>query len=856
MRLPESPDLHKVLLEAEKISRLAGGIVCSTHYLLAFCEASPNPAEQVILRKGLDEDGIADLMFERADLIEEPPGILVAIKDKAQGIAESCQSSKINSLHLLYALTSVSRSAAYRLMESKGIAVARFRAEILSYLSGNMPRWLKPYCRPYGSCKSSFAFSGIARDDRPLQPELSGVEMSDSVNGGAEAIEEQVQEEQVGPPMASLASPEVPAASGDGPSLHSQAEVIGETVPASDLARQQGKTTTATMTTGPAASASPFGLNKEEYPFLLAHGRNLSLDAYNKKLDPLIGGEREVERLLDVLNKRRSNNPCVVGDPGVGKTAMVEGLARSLMKEQLQRGVPGERIIVELNIGKLISGTQLRGSFAEKMIGIKEEVHKASGRVIIFFDEVHNLVGAGASGDAPQDAANDLKAALSRGQFPCIGATTPDEYRRSIEADKALARRFQPVFVEEPNEATTLEILRGVVGRYAQFHRVEYLPEAIEAALSMSVRYITERCLPDKAITIIDEAGGRARREGREIVDRVLVSKVVSGISRIPVEKLLVSDRRKLLKMEELLAAEYVGHRDIVNRICDAIRRNYAGFHSQRPIGSFLYLGPTGVGKTELVKVLAQHLFDDRDAVIRLDMSEFTEAHSLSKLIGAPPGYKGHEQGGRLTEEVRRRPYRVVLFDEMEKAHREVLLILLQILDEGRLTDSLGRRVDFSHTLVILTSNIGAEIFGRQASRIGFGAEDKGTSEKRLEQEVLDAARQSMPIELWNRIEHRLVFSPLSPSEIREVARLKISRSSERLQKERGIAYVVEDAALGYLLDHGGYDPELGARPMRQTIERLIESEIAMKILRGEFSAGDTVDVTCGEQGLSFRVRS
>ncbi len=612
-----------------------------------------------------------------------------------------------------------------------------------------------------------------------------------------------------------------------------------------------------------------YTLDPEVYPFLARLGRNLSLMAIQGQLDDLVGRDSEIARLTDVLNKRRSNNPLLVGPPGVGKTAIVEGLALDMagLREDEDESMRDERIIVELEMGRLLSGTQLRGSFSERLIGIKDEVAKAKGRIVVFLDELHTWIGAGASGDGGADAAGELKAALARGRFPCIGATTNDEYTRYVESDPAFKRRFQVIEVAEPSPEDCAIIMRGVMPAYAQHHKVTYEDDAIEAAIRFSQRYIPDERLPDKAIGVLDLAGSRARRMRKPQVDRAIVARVVSDQTGVPMEKLLMTDRERFLRMEEILGANLIGHRAVIKRVCEVIRRNHAGFHSGRPIGSFLFLGPTGVGKTELVKVLADFLFRDRNAIVRLDMSEYRESHAVSRLIGAPPGYVGHEHGGQLTEAIRKKPYQIVLLDEVEKSHPEVLNILLQLLDDGRLTDGKGRTINFANTVIIMTSNLGSEYLSAgveavtQHRQIGFGNVETPlpvSRELRLTEEiaqnVLGTARGTLSPELWNRIEERVVFGPLTREEVGRIAHLQMRDSARRLAAEREIYIEATEAVYDLLIDRGGYDPSLGARPMRQTLQRLIEVPVSERIISGAIKSGDHVKVDVEKGELVFKV--
>ncbi|TDP62968.1 AAA family ATPase [Bradymonas sediminis] len=596
--------------------------------------------------------------------------------------------------------------------------------------------------------------------------------------------------------------------------------------------------------------AASYELDKDQYPNLVKFGRNITAQAARGRVDRVVGRDAEILQLIDVLGKRRSNNPVLVGEAGVGKTAIVEGLSREFVKLAQDGNRLGKRAIIELELGRILSGTHLRGSFSERLIGIKDEVEAAGGDVIVFLDEMHSWMTAGGGGDGT-DAAGELKTALARGRFPCIGATTHDEFRKFVESDPAFVRRFQLVFVDEPDIDTARHIADGIRGHYEKHHGVRYDDAALDAAVRLSHRYIYQRRLPDKAIGVLDLAGSRAARTGESLVGRELVAEIVAEMAGIPPGRLSQGDRQRFLDMETHLQDGVIGHREVIGTLSDLIRRNYAGFRGRRPIGSLLFLGPTGVGKTEMVKVLADFLFHDRDAVVRLDMSEFMEAHSVSRMLGAPPGYVGHEQGGQLTEAVRRRPYQIVLLDEIEKAHPDVLNILLQLFDEGQLTDGRSRNVNFSNTVIIMTSNLGAEVFSEQNARasrgrIGFGgdsASSSGDKSRKMTDDVLGAARGHFRPELWNRIDEKLVFLPLERDEIASIAKLQLEDSKSRLFDESGITLEFSPSIIDFLIDHGGFDPELGARPMRQTIQRLIEGAVARLILSGEVTRGGAMRV-------------
>jgi ATP-dependent Clp protease ATP-binding subunit ClpC len=474
------------------------------------------------------------------------------------------------------------------------------------------------------------------------------------------------------------------------------------------------------------------------------------------------------------------------------------------------------------------------------------EVKRANGRIVLFIDEVHTLF---TGGDAPDDLAHELKASLARGELPCIGATTDVEYRKYVERDAALARRFSPIHIAEPSAEDAIEILRGIAPRYEVHHGITYEPSAVECAVELSVRYLSEQTLPDKAIGLLDLAGARTRRREGAIVDREAVAQVVAEKVRVPVERLLVSDAQRLLELEQHLSGHVVGHADVMRSISDALRKGAAGFHGHRPLATFLFLGSTGVGKTETARALNE-LFFMGCAMTRIDMSELSESHAVAKLVGAPPGYVGHDSGGQLTEAIRHRPYQLVLLDEIEKAHVDVLQSLLPLLEDGRLTDGKGRTVDCTHTIVVMTSNLGAPHGGGGQGPIGFRDGSK-TTKKGLSA-ALQAARRALPPELWNRIDEPLFFGPLSRTEVGEIARRMLSGVANQLRERQGVELRVDDTAIDSLVELGGYDAELGARPMRRVIGRLVEAPLAAAILGGEIERGDAIVAHGDAEGIRF----
>ena len=639
-------------------------------------------------------------------------------------------------------------------------------------------------------------------------------------------------------------------------------------------------------------------------------GRNLTQLAREAKLDPVIGREKEIERVMQVLSRRTKNNPVLIGEPGVGKTAIVEGLATHIVKGEVPETLKGKQIYT-LDLGALVAGSRYRGDFEERLKKVLKEI-RTRGDIVLFIDELHTLVGAGAA-EGAIDAASILKPMLARGELQTIGATTRDEYRKHLEKDAALERRFQPIYVDQPTVAHTIEILKGLRDRYEAHHRVSYTDDALVAAANLADRYISDRFLPDKAIDLIDEAGSRMRIRRmtappvvREVDERIAevklkkesaidaqdferaarlrdqekqlieekaqrerewksgemdilaeideeeIAEVLSVWTGIPVYKLTEEETQKLLRMEDELHKRIVDQSEAVVAVSRAIRRTRAGLKDpRRPSGSFIFLGPSGVGKTELSKTLAEFLFGDESALIQLDMSEYMEKHTVSRLIGSPPGYVGYEEGGQLTERVRRKPFSVILFDEIEKAHPDVFNVLLQILEDGHLTDAQGHQVDFKNTVVIMTSNLGTRDI-QKGPGIGFatgGAEDHMPYEK-MKDRVMDELKKSFRPELLNRIDEVIVFHSLSRENVKEIVDLLLKRVREQL-KAKDVEIELTDAAKD-LLAEKGYDVALGARPLRRTIQRMVEDQLSEKLLHKEFKAGETIIVDAVDGEIVF----
>jgi len=646
---------------------------------------------------------------------------------------------------------------------------------------------------------------------------------------------------------------------------------------------------------------------ESRYRTLEKFSRDLTKLAREKKLDPVIGRDDEILRVIRVLSRRTKNNPVLIGEAGVGKTAIVEGLAQKIVENDVPENLLNRRV-VSLDLGAMIAGSRFRGEFEERLKAAMEEIHKAQGEIILFIDELHTVVGAGAAQGA-MDASNMLKPALARGELQCVGATTLDEYRQHIERDSALERRFAPIFVDEPTVEETIDMLHGLRNRYEAHHKITFSDEALVAAARLSSRYVTDRQLPDKAIDLIDEAAAklrvalhtlptdlkdlkvqldqltaeeeeahnvrdyeraankraeRMRLEGEfaagrekwqseqkldEVVDDEDIAEVVASWTGIPVTQMLETEAQKLLHMEERLHERIVAQDKAIAALSDAIRRSRSGLSDpRRPIGSFVFLGSSGVGKTELAKALAWFLFDDEDALIRVDMSEYREQHTVSRLFGAPPGYVGYDQGGQLTEQVRRRPYSVVLFDEIEKAHPDVWNALLQILDDGRLTDGQGRTVNFRNTVVVMTSNVGTSFVNRSGA-LGFaGVRDgeEAESHKRIE----DALKDTFRPEFINRIDEIIIFEQLSVEDVIAIVDMQMKEVSERLA-DHGVQIQLTQRAKEWLADQG-YDEDFGARPLKRAIQRYVESALSVRLLKGEFDDGDHILIDEKEGELTF----
>lgn len=653
--------------------------------------------------------------------------------------------------------------------------------------------------------------------------------------------------------------------------------------------------------------------NSEGTPTLDQYSRDLTKLAAEGALDPVVGREAEIQRVIQILSRRTKNNPCLIGEPGVGKTAIVEGIAERIVSGLVPDSVQGKRV-VSLDLSGIVAGSKYRGEFEERIKKVIQEVTKA-GNVLLFIDELHTIIGAGGA-EGAIDASNILKPALARGELQIMGATTITEYRKYVEKDAALERRFQPVTVEEPSEEQTVAILKGLRGKYEAHHHVKITDEAVEAAVRLSARYINDRFLPDKAIDLMDEAAARVRfgvanhteklaelrnqitekelqledalsnsdialareyKEEKEAFEEQLakqrkkaqreisrknlsvseddVADVVSGWTKIPVKKLAEGEAARLKKLEATLHKRVVGQEEAVTAVAKAVRRGRVGLKDpRRPIGSFLFLGPTGVGKTEISKALAEAVFGNEQAMIRVDMSEYMEKHSVSKMIGSPPGYVGHEDGGQLSEKVRRNPYSVILFDEIEKAHPDIFNILLQVLDDGHITDSQGRKVDFKNTIIIMTSNAGAQSIV-EPKKLGFASsDDEKQNYERMKNSVMEEVRRIFKPEFLNRIDETIVFRSLNKNDMKQIVTLMLKDLIERCKNQMDMTLIVRDSVKNYIVEKA-YEPKYGARPLRRKIQNEIEDQLAEEILDGKVKKGDEVTVTTRKNAVVFEVR-
>ncbi|MBN2718831.1 MAG: ATP-dependent Clp protease ATP-binding subunit [Deltaproteobacteria bacterium] len=819
MKTPET--FEQIAQRAAGYAESASTPLNSGHLLLAILTGDGVAANTLSLR-GLTETRIRAKLREKHS---ETADILDKVGQSARQIARSVRSNSIRAIHVLAAIATVKESRGHQILKECDLNVDTIRVQSLRNMTSG-------FTREHGHYTEKQQLNlAVTETARPSSGKTEPRTVPSPVPSPAPKT----------PPRKKAIIPKTK-------DMGRQLERVQKKM-RKGAAGNSDQATVSGQLPRPASTQhdvkNRFQFSPREYPVLSTLGRNLTQDALDGHLKPIVGRVTEIEHIADILNKKRANCPCLVGPPGVGKTAIVEGLACDILFESVA-GFEYETII-EVSLPALLGGTSLRGELSDKFVAATREIQKSNGRIILFFDDVHTLLG---SADAAE-AVTELKNAMAKGELPCIFATTESEFDKHVDA--ALARLITTIDVAEPQPEEALEILAGVAPDYEAHHGVKIHIDALRASVVLSSRYIADSCLPDKAISIIDLAAAQVRRRGDTEVMENDIAKVLAKRLGVPEERLSVNNGERLLRLEKELAKDIIGHTHALEALAETLRRNAAGFHSGRPIGSFLFLGPTGVGKTETAKTLAKLLFADENAMVRLDMSEFSEAHAVARMIGAPPGYIGHEDGGQLTDAVRKRPYSLVLLDEIEKAHQDVIQSLLQVLDDGRLTDGKGKTVDFKNTVIIMTSNLGSDL--RQISNrkrsVGFGHEDT-QDDVQLEDIVIDAARVALPPELWNRIDEPLVFQPLTEQDVAKIAELMLEKLGRQIYLEKEITLAIDDDVIDHLIAGGGYDIQLGARPMRRTISRMIEGPVA-RIILGESLKGDTIEISTSKNGLEFK---
>jgi ATP-dependent Clp protease ATP-binding subunit ClpC len=842
----------------------------STVHLIAAIAARDGQAADLLRDRRLDRDA---LLKATRSFDDDGPDSLGRVLASARDISKRAPATlrmgppaagsganEPSALHLLLALLGDSRSAAHRALVHLGVDLGRLRASAMQLSLGIVaarrapttaradlePPATKPAARLSPAAPAGARLpAGRHGSDGPgvtvsLVPSPHPTPVAASAT--AAAASPAASPAPARPDRARTSSPPPPATVSD---VVPRGRPEPRRAPAGF--RTQSAAPSSERASVESSAEAALALDRGRFPTLATLGKNLTLAAAEGRLERVVGRDAEIDQALDVLAKRRANSPCLVGPAGVGKTSVARGIAHRLAEA---RGAEGPRWLVEIVVSELLAGTGARGALAERVSAIVKEVRESAGEIVLFVDELHELFGGGAL----DEATAEVKLALARGELRLVGATSPEDYRRSVESDPALARRFTVVEIDEPEVSDAFLLVRGVAEDLGRHHGLAYADEAVASAVSWSVRYLPGRALPDKAIGVLDLAGARTRRRaagllggaggkcgGEVLVGPAEVAGVVAELADLPVERLLETDRERMLALERLLAERVVGHGAALARIAKVLRRNAAGLRGRRPIGSFLLLGPTGVGKTETAKAIAEALFHSPDAMTRLDLSEYAEAHAVARLVGAPPGYVGYEAGGQLTEAVRRRPYQVVLLDEIEKAHRDVLEAFLQVFDEGRLTDGRGRLVDFTNTVLVLTSNLGAAegTAARGERPVGFAARavSTGAIDTRAADATLAAARAALPPELYNRLDEVLCFAALARADVATIARKLLAALGAALE-DRGVRLQIDDGVVEALLDAGGFDAELGARPMKRAIARLVEAPLAEMILRGQLERG------------------
>jgi len=810
-------ELQNILRYAEQLSHQAGRPMTTLHILIATIAKGPNQVSELLKSLGIELSSqsireIADRLKKKegCDELAEPADTLRVMHAKACETALRHNNS-VGSLFYFLTLLRLRRALATRFLEESRIDLPRFRQFLLGRL-GALPR--KRAAEDADEPPAEAADEEQSNGDAPLSPSPAPPRQPHRVPGA--------------PPQAG--KPLVKAPCPDG-------ATIGPLQSLELSANEQ------------------YRLDPEEYPLLTRITRNITLDAAMGKIDPVIGRRREIQQMVEILRKRHTNNPCLVGDPGVGKTALVEGLALEIVEKSPSVGWLRDRTLLGLETAQLVAGTQLRGSFSEKMIQLRQEVAKAQGKIIVFIDEIHTIVGAG-GGETALDAANELKTVLARGEFPTIGATTLDEYKKYFEKDPALERRFQPVFVKEPAPQEAVEIIQGILRFYEEYHLVRFEPRSVDASVRLTSRYVTDRRLPGKAIDVLDWAGSRVSTALRDVVTEDDVAEVIADQVGIPLERLLLSSESRLREMESFIRTMVVGHDRSILRVCDALRRGMAGFSATRPLASMLFAGPAGTGKMQTARALARFLFNGEEAILSFQGSEFTEKHSLAKLIGTAPGFVGHEQGGRLTEGMYRRPFRIILFRDIMAAHPDVQELLAEMILTGTLTDGKARRVYFSNAVVILVQDLDTDkYFGDgNGSRVGFSPAPTPSDKTPITDDVImRRVERDLPPSLLNILDERVVFGPLTEEQVLQVVGLEVESQSSILTEERNISFELTAEAGLHLIRSGGFTRRGGGRLMKQTLARLVLSSMADRIHAGEISRGDHVVVGYSDGSFTYQ---
>ncbi len=887
MVLEQADEVRRISAAATDLARGSSSPANSVHLLLAMF-VSPCAARDLLTEVGADHDAVLQ-SYRSLGERDESPRAVSEVWTSAAGLAENSGATEVDSACLLAGLLRVRQALAARVLRGAGIDVIALRSRVIGQLTLGLdragtrqgrryrrPSAVQPAHQPFADVDQMETTSralplptGLMRAvgdrasaqsrrraRRVIDPAPWTVDTSrdDGVAAGASGsrveapsaiLSHRGPAPRGGAPSSTQPAQDQPPPPADPPSARG---VPAPELQASNLATSpQLVVASAPLTM---TSRGVFYLDPDVFPVLTELGRNLTEAALNGEIQPLIGRNDLVDGIIDVLMMRQVNNPCLVGEAGVGKTAIVEGLARRLAGNVERFGSLGQAAIIEISVSGLLAGTSFRGAFSQRMKALRDEVAKADGQIIIFMDELHTIMGAGA-GDGPLDAANDLKTALARGRFPLIGATTQAEYRRHIEKDPAMERRLQVITVPEPSVDEAITILAGVAPIYARHHGLAYAHEAVVSAVHLSKRFITDRCLPDKAIAVLDRAGAQARRRGKSRVEADDVSRAVHQLTQVPLDRLLADERSRVRDLGRELIERIIGHDATMERVARRVQRNYAGFAADRPLASFLFVGTPGTGKTAAAYALSETLFLVDDALVRFDMNEYADSHSVSRLIGSPPGYVGHQQPGLLSQAIHKRPYRVLLFDDIDRAAPEVVALLLQIVDTGRLTDNQGHVLDLRNAILVMTSTVPVAALSESARpAIGFGRAADAVVDD--DETVLDRVRDRLGPELWGRVDDKVLFRPLPTSALRAVTSRCIEDSLNRLFEARLVRVHADVSVVDLVLGTGGVDAELGVRPLRSRVEALVEAFLADHVLEGTLQPGTEMRLHVADGALEL----